>query len=178
MCKFKIRKSRRNLESGMTMLEVLFAVVVMTVGFLGLVGLVTVAIASNNRNKLDSTGTMLTQAVVEQIGSTLVGTGTAALSDCDSHTFTIATAVGGATLSGSSIDFSQSLTSVPTNYSMQFTVCSAGLKSYYDVRWNVQAMSNEVYLITVGARMKGSGAGGNKFFALPVTLRTYVSPPS
>jgi Tfp pilus assembly protein PilV len=174
MRKFVFRKFRRNPEAGMTMLEVLIAGVVMTIGFMGLIGLVATAIASNNRNKLDSTGTMLAQAVVEQINSTLVGSGTASLSDCGGNTWTIATEIGGASLSGANIDFTQ--TTVPTNYSMNFSVCSVGQTSQYDVRWNVQQITSETYLVTVGARLLKSGAGGNKYFALPVTLRTYVSP--
>jgi Flp pilus assembly protein TadG len=174
MRKFAIRKSRRNSEAGLTMLEVLFAAVVMTIGFLGLIGLVATAIASNNRNKLDSTGTMLAQAVVEQINSTLVGTGTATITDCQNNTWNIATAVGGATLSGANIDFTQ--TNVPTNYSMKFSVCNVAQQTTYDVRWNVQQITSETYLVTVGAHMLNSGTAGTKYFALPVTLRTYVSP--
>lgn len=174
MRKFCVRKIRRNPEAGLTMLEVLFAAVVMTIGFMGLIGLVATAIASNNRNKLDSTGTMLTQAVVEQINSTIVGTGTASIADCNGTTWNIATAVGGAALSGANIDFSQ--TTVPSNYSMDFAVCPVGQANHYDVRWNVQQVSSDVYLITVGARMRGQGTTSNKFFALPVTLRTYASP--
>jgi Tfp pilus assembly protein PilV len=172
MRKFALRKFRRNPEAGMTMLEVLIAGVVMTIGFMGLIGLVVTAIASNNRNKLDSTGTMLTQAVIEQVNSTIVGIGTATLSDCAGNTWNIATAVGGANLTGANIDFTQS--SVPSNYSMNFVVCNVGQNSQYDVRWNIQQISSETYLVTVGARLLKSGAGGNKYFALPVTLRTYV----
>lgn len=174
MRKFSIRKVRRNPEAGLTMLEVLFGAVVMTIGFMGLIGLVATAIASNNRNKLDSTGTMLTQAVVEQINSTIVGTGTATITDCNSTTFNIATAVGGANLSGANIDFSQ--TNPPANYHMDFAVCPVAQANHYDVRWNVQQVTSDVYLITVGARLRGQGTTSNRFFALPVTLRTYASP--
>jgi hypothetical protein len=174
MRKFCSRKKRRNPEAGLTMLEVLFGAVVMAIGFIGLIGLVTAAIASNNRNKLDSTSTMLTQAVVEQINSTIVGTGTASITDCNNTTFNIASAVGGAALSGANIDFSQ--TTVPTGYSMNFAVCPVAQANHYDVRWNVQQVSSDVYLITVGARFQGQGAGGTKYFALPVNLRTYASP--
>jgi hypothetical protein len=174
MRKFSIRKVRRNPEAGLTMLEVLFGAVVMTIGFMGLIGLVATAIASNNRNKLDSTGTMLTQAVVEQINSTIVGTGTATITDCNGTTFNIATAVGGANLSGANIDFSQS--SPPANYHMDFAVCPVAQANHYDVRWNVQQMTSDVYLITVGARLRGQGTTSNKYFALPVTLRTFASP--
>jgi len=146
---------------------------VMTIGFMGLIGLVATAIASNNRNKLDSTATMLTQAVVEQVNSTIVGTGTASLSDCTGTSWNIATAAGGAALSGANIDFTQ--TSVPADYSMTFAVCPVAQQTKYDVRWNIQRITSETYLVTVGARMLGTGRGGTKYFALPVTLRTYVT---
>jgi Tfp pilus assembly protein PilV len=174
MRKFRVKRNRRNSEAGLTMLEVLFGAVVMTIGFLGLIGLVTAAIASNNRNKLDSTATMLTQAVVEQINSTIVGTGTATITDCNGTAYNIASAVGGAATTGANIDWSQ--TTVPTSYSMNFAVCPVAQANYYDVRWNVQQVTSDVYLITVGARFRGQGAGGNKYFALPVNLRTYASP--
>ena len=174
MRKFCVRKTRRNSEAGLTMLEVLFGAVVMNIGFMGLIGLVATAIASNNRNKLDSTGTMLTQAVVEQINSTIIGTGTATITDCDGTTWNIATAVGGAALSGANIDFSEA--APPTNYHMEFSVCPVGQANHYDVRWNIQQTTSDVYLITVGARLRGQGTTSNKFFALPVTLRTFASP--
>jgi Tfp pilus assembly protein PilV len=174
MRKFTIRKHRRNPQAGLTMLEVLFAAVVLTIGFMGLIGLVATAIASNNRNKLDSTGTMLTQAVVEQINSTIVGSGTATLSDCAGNTWNIGTAIGGAALSGANMDFTQSL--VPTSYKMNYVVCNGSQQTKYDVRWRVQQISSDNYLVTVGARMMGSGNGGNRYFALPVTLRTFVAP--
>jgi len=175
MRKFCVRRIRRNREAGLTMIEVLFGAVVMTIGFMGLIGLVVTAIASNNRNKLDSTSTMLTQAVVEQINSTIIGTGTASISDCNGTTWNIATAVGGATLNGANIDFSQATSSVPTGYQMDFAVCPVAQANHYDVRWNVQQVTSDVYLITVGARLRGQGTTSNKYFALPVTLRTYAA---
>src|SRR3954447_14610153 len=160
MRKFALRKIRRNPEAGMTMLEVLIAGVVMTIGFMGLIGLVATAIASNNRNKLDSTGTMLTQAVLEQVNSVIVGVGTATIADCGTHgssnPWPVGTAAGGAPLTGANIDFSQATVA---NYQMDFVVCTTAQQSTYDVRWNVAQVSSESYLVTVGARLKGTGSG-------------------
>jgi len=58
---------------------------------------------------------------------------------------------------------------------MNYAVCNVGSQTTYDVRWNVQSVTANTYLITVGVKMKGSTNKGSKFFALPVTLRTYVS---
>src|SRR5207249_3835203 len=90
----------------------------------------------------DSTITMLTDAVIEQVNSTLVGAGTANLSDCKGTNFTIATAPGGATLKagpGSDIDFS---VAAPADYAMCYAVmspCNTQGKylANYDVRWHV-----------------------------------------
>ena len=67
---------------------------------------------------------MLTNAVIEQVNSTLVGSGTAQLSDCQGTIFTIATAPGGAALQdgpGSDVDFAAS---APDDYHMDYTVTS------------------------------------------------------
>ena len=155
------------------MIELLIAIAVLVFGFTSLLALITTAIASNGRNKTGSTGMMLTQAVVEQINSTLIGAGSAALTDCAGHNWTIDTATGGADLSGANIDFSQ--TSPPADYHMDFAICSGAVQTIYDVRWNVQPLTSGTYLVTVGARLKGSGHD-LKYYALPVNLRTYVGP--
>jgi Tfp pilus assembly protein PilV len=164
-----LRKRRPDPQDGVSMIELMIAGVVMTVGFLGLMILITTAIATNNRNRLDSTGTMLAQAVMEQIKSTIVGSSSSSLSDCAGHTFTIDSAVGGATLSGSTVDF----TAAPvTNYSMSYVICNGTQQTTYDVRWNVTTVGNN-YLVTVGSKMKGQGTD-LKYFALPVTLRAFL----
>lgn len=167
---FPMQRHRLHRQSGISMIELLIAGVIMTVGFLGLIGLIATAIATNNRNHLDSTGTMLAQAVEQQIKSAIVGSGTTSISDCAGNTFTIDTAVGGATLSGATIDYSKTQVS---NYSMNYVVCNGTVQTIYDVRWNVTAVGQN-YLVTVGSKLKGQG-NNLKFFALPVTLRTYMA---
>lgn len=172
------------------MIEVLFAGGVMVVGFMGLMTLVMTAIASNNRNRMDSTGMMLATAVLEQVNSTIVGTGTAQLTDCANppNTWSINTAGSpgtgaGAPLTGANVDFTQTTVD---GYFMRFVVggggsglCAAPVQISYDVRWNITTLSNpaSTYLITVSAKPVGS-TNDLKFFALPVTLRTYVGPPA
>jgi hypothetical protein len=41
----------------------------------------------------------------------------------------------------------------------------------YDVRWNIQTPSNYVKLVTVSAKMQGSGTNPI-LFSLPVTIRS------
>src|SRR5436190_460004 len=96
-------------DNGFALVELLIATVVMTVGGLGAYGIILMAVAANSGSLHNSTMTMLSNAVIEQVNSTLVGSGTANLSDCAGINFTIATAPGGAPLRGgigSDIDFS------------------------------------------------------------------------
>ncbi len=97
----------RNSEAGITMIETLMAGAILVVGSLGMLTLIVDAIATNNRNRIDSTQTMLATSILEQINSTLIGSGTSNLKDCTGTSWTINTALGGASLSGANIDFTQ-----------------------------------------------------------------------
>src|ERR1041385_4103973 len=115
----------RNLksEAGISMIEVMLAASMMAVCSLSLMALIGSSIASNTRNKFDSTTTMLVQSVVEQISATVIGSGTSTLTDCNGTSWTIDSEPGGATLTSSDkIDFTQ--TSPPTNYRMLYVVRS------------------------------------------------------
>ena len=174
---------RKNLrpDAGITMIETLMAAGILVIGSIGMLGLIVSAIATNNRNKIDSTQTMLAEAILEQIASTFggisQGPGTSTLVDCAGNTWTIDTTAGGsgssgAPLSGSNIDFTQAQV---TNWSMNYVVsapCPAGVvQGTYDVRWHLdQIGTTQTYLITVGAKLQGHGEG-NEYFSLPVTLR-------
>ena len=172
------RHTMRISQSGISVIEVLVATLVLMICSLGIVGLISASIVTNNRNKLDSTGTMLTQAVIERVKSTIIGSGTSSLVDCNGATWTINTAPGGAATAGTGIDFTE--TSPPTDYHMDYVVrspCSStGAEiTTYDVRWHVElvgapATPTSTFLITVGARMQGHSEG-NMFYSLPVSFR-------
>jgi Tfp pilus assembly protein PilV len=180
------KREMRNSEAGITMIETLMAGAVLVIGSLAMLTLIVDAIATNNRNRIDSTQTMLATAILEQINSTLIGSGTSSLKDCAGSNWIINTAPGGATLSGANIDFTQS--SPPANYYMNYVVsapCNGSLtnavaQGTYDVRWHVDLVAGSgqtsTYLLTVGARMQNHG-DGNKFFSLPVTLRALSANP-
>jgi hypothetical protein len=173
-----LKTPSRNPESGISMIEVLMAGTILTICSIGMVALVSTSIATNNRNKVDSTTTMLAGSIIEQINSTIIGSETASLTDCAGTVWTINTAPGGADLSGSNIDFTQ--TSPPADYFMNYVVNSpctstGALQAVYDVRWNVDIVGapstpTNTFMITVGARMQNGGQG-NLFFAAPVNLR-------
>lgn len=156
------------------MIELMIAGVVMVVGFLGMMILITTAIATNNRNKMDTNATLAAQMVFEEIRSNIATGSAPALVDCAGNSWTIGVgsntigAVTGAALSGADIDFSASTV---TNYSMNYKVCTAnGGQATYDVRWNVQTLTGGASLVTVSAKAKGASSD-LKYFALPVTLR-------
>src|SRR4051794_3073898 len=73
---------RGDQSAGFALVELLIASVVMAVGGLGAYGIIIMAVSANSRNLHDSSMTMLTNAVIEQVNATLVGSGTASLSDC------------------------------------------------------------------------------------------------
>jgi Tfp pilus assembly protein PilV len=185
---FKKRPRQLNSQAGITMIETVMAAAILAIGSLGMIGLVVGSIATNNRNKIDSTQTMLAEAILEQVNSTFNGTGNSALTDCAGTTWTINTITTtvttppttswGANLSGASIDWTQP--SPPAGYSMNYSVIApclgtGAVQGVYDVRWHLDqvqspTISTTTYLLTVGAKLKNHG-DGNLFFSLPVTLR-------
>jgi Tfp pilus assembly protein PilV len=168
-----------NPQAGMTMIETLLAGTILMIGSIGMLSLIVDAIATNNRNRMDSTQTMLATSILEQIHSTFNGTGTSVLQDCAGTSWTIDTTIpntgsSGAQLSGASIDYSQ--TNPPAGYYMNYVIStpctSTGtVQGTYDVRWHLdQVGTSKSYLVTVSAKLRGHGEG-NKYFSLPVTLR-------
>ncbi len=167
----------------MSLIELMIALVVLVVGMLALMTLVTTAISTNNRNKVDTTGTMLTQTVLDGIAARPATAGTTfQLTDCNpagGTTWTIATAGAaspgaGANVVSSSgnIDFTQAYSSVPASYAMLYVTCGAGgTQATYDVRWNIQTLTAYTKLITVSSRQVGA-TQNVPFFSPPITLRT------
>ena len=169
-------------SEGFTLIELLIATVVTTVGGLGAYGIILMAINANSHSGHESSVAMLTNAVLEQVNSTLVGSGSANLTDCLGTNFTIATAPGGATLVsggglGSDLDFSAT---PPDNYHMDYAVtspCNADgtPAGTYDVRWRVDQIGDtegtptNSFLVTVGAKRKG--------VSLPIYVRMVVGRP-
>src|SRR2546427_6837345 len=112
MSKMLEHTNSRSLQAGITMIETLMAGTILMIGSIGMLTLVVDAIATNNRNRIDSTQTMLATSILEQINSTFNGNGTSDLTDCSGNTWTIDTTIPntgsvGARLSGANIDFSE-----------------------------------------------------------------------
>jgi len=169
-------------DAGISLIEVMLAMLIMIITSISILGLVSVSIATNNRNKIDSSGAMLAQSVVEQIKATIIGSGTSSLTDCAGTLHTINTAPGGANLSGSNIDFTQ--TGLAPDYHMDYVMkspctTSGAQATTYDVRWRVEIVGaaagtpTNTYLITIGSRMQNHSEG-NMLFSLPVNFRILV----
>jgi Tfp pilus assembly protein PilV len=170
-------------DRGASLIELLMASVLMLIISLGILPLVANAIQTNNRNRLDSTGTMLTTAIIEQVKSTIIGSENSQLNDCVGNAWTVDTAPGGSLLDGSgNIDFTEA--SPPANYHMNYVVnspCQTGGSNpmTYDVRWNVAivgapANPTNTFLVTVGVRQSGIAASAAHFLARPLNLRVMV----
>lgn len=187
------RRRTPRAQSGTSLVELMVAMLVLAIGMLGPVVLISTAITSDNRNKLDTTATLLAQMAMEQIASH-PPTGSSPLftiSDCrppsqgGPQTWTIDTTgasdpgAGARVNSTGSIDFTQPYASVPNNYKMVYVACTPDLQvqSNYEVRWSIRTVDGFTKLVTVAARTIQAGgqpAGQIRLFAPPVTLRTLV----
>jgi prepilin-type N-terminal cleavage/methylation domain-containing protein len=174
------RSSTGSSQSGMSMIELMIASLVLTVGVLGCAVLIPIAIGTNSRNRQQSNSTVIAQMITEKISSASAGgSSTLTITDCIGTSNTInvtgsTTGTGATVLSSGSIDFSQvqGSSGAPAGYYMSYTACgTTNRQSVYDVRWNIQTPSNYVKLVTVSAKMQGSGTNAI-LFSLPVTIRS------
>lgn len=186
---------RRKLQGGMTLVELMIAMSILAIGLGGLVNVLVVAMATDNRNSKDTSSTLLAQMVIEQISAQHINSNAPiAITDCAGNAWTIDTAGGaspngtGAALVTSStspgyggIDQTQAYTAIPANYAMKYVDCGGvndtGVPMTYDVRWNVMTIdANYTRLITASARPVNANALGGLQFALPVNLRGVGGP--
>jgi Tfp pilus assembly protein PilV len=164
----------------MSIIELMIAMVVLTVGVLGCMSLIITAIATNGRNRYQSSSTTVAQMVTEKILSVPANTSpTLSFMDCSGmaqniNTTGSTTGAGAALLSGN-VDFSQAAVA---GYSMQYTTCgTAGRQVVYDVRWNIKTLSSYSKLITVSAKLQGTATDA-KLIAFPVTIRSLAGQGS
>jgi Tfp pilus assembly protein PilV len=166
----------------------MIAMTVLVVGLLALSAVLVTAVASNNRNKLDTGAITVAQEVLEIMASQPADSSPMlSVTDCNpagATTWSVATAASASPGSGAqinasgAIDFTQAYSAVPQYYKMTFVTCGANdVQTTYDVRWNIQTISNlaNSKVIVIGARPLGAIAGGQsqpRFFAPPASLRT------
>ena len=181
---FVLRRRQRRLDRGFTLLEVLFAGVVLTIGLLGLLTMVLTAISANNRSKLDSDGTLLAQMTLETIASVPGNaTTTVTITDCAGTTHSSLSTTGSNTGAGANldsngnVDFTQAYSSVTAGYAMQYVTCQASTgdrQITYDVRWNIKTPTSNTKLVTVSAQRQGTTSTALQFLLFPVSLKAIV----
>jgi prepilin-type N-terminal cleavage/methylation domain-containing protein len=174
----------RNRSRGFSLVEILMAMVILSVGLLAIIGMIVSASLTANSNKVDTTAAMLADTVMEQISAKdVTSAGTFTIKDCAGVDHTVGLTAGaapagnGAPLNGAPQYEVNYLAGAVANYQMNFTTCAAnGSRNTFDVRWNIMNMDplmpaqSAAYtrVITVSARqltIKG-------VFSPPVTLRT------
>src|ERR1700675_3416675 len=93
-------RSWRMSQRGMSVIELMIAMLILAVGLGGLTKVLVVAMETDNRNSKDTSATLLAQMVVEQISAQHPNSNASiSVTDCAGHNWTIATA-GGASPNG------------------------------------------------------------------------------
>ena len=175
----KLRRSTRHkTNEGFSLIELLFALFILTFGILAAMTMVIVGVSRNGSNRFDTTATNVAQTVLEEISGTPPNANpTLTVTDCTGTNLQINTTAGGANLlSNGNIDFTQATSTLnANNYQMNYTVCgSNGQQVQYDVRWNVQGMGTYGKLVTVSAQQQFVNTTKGIAYLPPVTLRTIV----
>ena len=172
-------------QAGFTLIELMIAGALLVFGVLTMSGLVGLTIKNNGHSRLDSTATMLNQAVVEQLvnginNKEIAGATSATIADCNgaagSTNWTIDSDGPGAPLdSKGNIDFSKS--QLP-GYFMNYAVCSGDRRVTYDVRWNITPLTGTAYtsILTVGSRLHDASTSGSTIINFPINMRVMVGP--
>jgi type IV pilus modification protein PilV len=171
-------------ERGTSLIEMMIAMLVLTIGLLGTITVATTSLRSDNRSKHDSTSTALAEMVADQISAVPLAGGTTSITitDCASNAWTVKTtgtaAGSGATLNSSgNIDFiNQTYASVPAGYAMKYVVCgtSSGINMSYDVRWNIKATASgsEQFVVAGVQPVINNSTNNPAMWAPPVNVRT------
>jgi prepilin-type N-terminal cleavage/methylation domain-containing protein len=190
-------RPKKRAESGMTLIELLVAIAVLTVGMLGSMLLLLAGMQTNSRNRTDTTGTVLDQEIIEEFATlkNYPKPGTVNIYDCSTgsgnlHLASLGQSPGpagaGAVLDAAgNVDWTQAAptlaTSTTAGYAMRYKTCNSDI---YEVRWNVMEVNpnpnSRISLLTVSSRQlaaqSAQAAGRNNavLYARPSTLRTLI----
>src|SRR5260370_649265 len=151
--------AKRISQRGFSLIEMIVALAVLSIGMAGGLALVAIGIGRNTSTRMDTTAASVAQTILEDIASTPAqnGANTMTIADCTGNNLTITTAVGGAgdlvpaggdpaqpgTNEGD-IDFT--LPAVP-GYQATYLMtpaCSGapgGTQIAFDVRWAIQPVA-------------------------------------
>lgn len=171
------RKNATRTERGMSLIELMIAMVVLLVGLVGSLALVATAVGNNKRSRLQGNSTIVAQMIAEKISSVKATTSPLlTVPDCAGNLLNITTAPGGSPLNAQGdVDF----TVPPTaGYQAIYTDCgSNGRQFTYDVRWNITQPTPDVKLLTVTAQKANVNVGNAwdlRYVSFPVTIRTLI----
>ena len=170
------KKAIRN-ERGMSLVELMIAMVVLMVGLVGSLALVAVSMGNNGRSRQQSNSTITAQLIIEKIASMRATLAPVLpVTDCAGNVFNVNTVAGGSPLTASGdIDFAQPPVA---GYQMLYTDCGTnGRQLTYDIRWNILQPTPNVKILIVSAKRQ-NGGGDLKYFSLPVTVRTLIGQGS
>lgn len=179
-----VKPKNSRCQRGMGLIELMIAIAVLTVGVLGSMVPILLAIGSNGRNRYQSNSTVIAQMVMEKIMSVPASTSPVlAITDCSGvaqniNTAGAAGAGAGAALVGGMADYTQAPGTAgdPPGYFVLYSTngancATAGRGATYDVRWNIKTLSPYSKLITVSAKLQGNNQDA-KVVAFPVTIRS------
>jgi prepilin-type N-terminal cleavage/methylation domain-containing protein len=176
----KGKKRLAGKQEGLTLIELMIAMVVLAVGILASMSLVIMAINGDFRSKQQSNSTALAQMVTEKIMSIpAYSSPTLTLIDCTNTSYNVSTTgsstgAGAALTASGDVNFTQATV---TNYYMPYTDCATlGRQATYDVRWNIKTLSAYAKLLTVSARLITTSTNGTAgaVFSPVVTVKTIV----
>lgn len=198
------RRQTRFREDGMTLIELMIAMAVLSIGMLGSVGMILASMESNARNKNDSTAVVLDQEILEMFATlnNYPKNYTVQIDDCgltagaaNQHLAKldqgVAPAGNGAILytAGTAplpanigdIDWTQPTPALATaatgGYAMNYVACNGDT---YEVRWNIMQVNpvlgtSRISLLTVSSRQTSAkGSDSGMFFAVPTSLKTLI----
>jgi prepilin-type N-terminal cleavage/methylation domain-containing protein len=181
------RRSKIRKQTGFSLIELLIALTVMTIAMLALAILFGTAVATNQRSKIDTTSTMLSQTVIDAIGAQAPNaTAKFNIVDCAGNNVSInpaaPTALNASTgattfvdASGKTqIDWTQAYSTAvggpagnTGNYMATYVSCNAVTGATfesaitYEIRWNITNTSSVTKLVVASSRMKGTGVAAN-----------------
>jgi prepilin-type N-terminal cleavage/methylation domain-containing protein len=177
----KLKATRSRQQRGMSLIELMIAIAVLTIGVAGCAVVIPIAIGRNFANRQQGNSTVIAQMVTEKLLSVPANTvPVLTITDCAGNDNLVTTTgsaggSGAAVLASGDIDFTQA---PPAGYFMNYTTCgSNGLQMVYDVRWNIKNASAYVKLIIVSARLK-SATSNAQMYSVPVTIRSMAGQGS
>jgi prepilin-type N-terminal cleavage/methylation domain-containing protein len=173
-------KIRRGGQSGFSMLEMLFATIILLVGLVAVAQLVPASILMNNRNRTDTSSLVFAQREMDQFLEQPLTLPGSTFTDMDGNSCTLGNPLSPNNFQGSTvlliqnqvvIDWSAGLS---PGYSFTYQDPNDPGGTTYDVRWAVLTMVNATGVVSSKRIVLGVRQTGGNGYYQPVTLDTMV----